>query len=416
MNEYKGDQFVPYFILEKYFENKYLLFIKNKSKFIDYTASYFGIKQTEIRFFTRFEWINDQHIKYIHMEIYLKNGNFYEIKFFKNGTITIELNLLISSSSYSKTWRPTGADLKSFTFANSSKTKKFLNFYWNHKELELDMFYPEKLKTNNNKILLYYKICSDNIIFRLDDNTFEDNRNIYRKYIDAKGVKQAFAKSNKDDNKYSEEDIGKMLIQLKVDISSLSEKEQEEIKQLYISTIGELEKEEEDRLREFRKIQINRIMLAYQKFKEIAELLNDTKMDLKFDKIKINNLENIIFKNNGNPTENGYIEFDDFFKNNMLLRMLDLSQLDLTNVNITNMDFSGTNIHIDPQIIYNKDMTGVNALGVHFSILDRFDDVILDGALINDWEAMIYFDKLKSYNDRTIVKRDVLYNGSTFIK
>lgn len=413
MNEYKGDQFVPYFILEKYFENKYLPFIKNKSGFIDYTASYFGIKENKIKFFSEFDWINDQYIKYIYMEIYLKNGNFYEIKFLENGNITINLNFLTSSSSYSKTWSPTGADLKSFIFVNLSKTKKFLNFYWNHKELELDMLCPKKLKTNKGELLFYYQICSDCIIFSLNDNNFEDNRNIYRKYIDAKGAKQTFAKSNEDDNKYSEEDIGKMLIQLKVDISSFSEKEQEEIKQLYISKIGELEKEEEDRLREFREIQINRIMLAYQKFKEIAELLNDTKMDLKFDKIKINNLENIIFKNNGNPTEIGYIEFDDFFKNNMLLRMLDLSQLDLTNVNITNMDFSGTNIHIDPQIIYNKDMTNVNAFGVEFSILDSFDGVILDGAKINDWNAMIYLEKLKSYNSSTIIRNDVLYNGKT---
>lgn len=409
MNEYKGDQFVPYFILEKYFENKYLPFIKIESGFIEYTASYFGIKENKIKYFSGIDWINDQYIKYICMEIYLKNGNFYEIKLFKNENITIKLYHLTNSSSYSKTWSPTGADFKSFIFANSSETKKFLNLYWNHKEFELDMFYPKKLKTNKSELLFCYQICSDCIIFSLDDNTFEDSIQIYRKYIDSKVVKQSFA----DDKKYSEEDIGKMLIQLKVDISSFSEKEQEEIKQLYISTIGELEKEEEDRLREFREIQINRIMLAYQKFKEIAELLNDTKMDLQFDKIKINNLENIIFKNNGNPTENGYIEFDDFFKNNMILKMLDLSQLDLTNVNITYMDFSGTNIHIDPQIIYNKDMTNVNAFGVEFSILDSFDGVILDGAKINDWNAMIYLEKLKSYNDSTVIRKDVLFNGKT---
>ena len=93
----------------------------------------------------------------------------------------------------------------------------------------------------------------------------------------------------------------------------------------------------------------------------------------------------------------------------MILRMLDLSQLDLTNVNITYMDFSGTNIHINPQTIYNKDMTGVNAIGVHFSpFRDNFDDVILNGALINDYEAMIDLSKLRSYDANTIIKKEVV--------
>ena len=129
MNEYKGDQFVPYFTLEKYFENKYLPFIKNKSEFIDYTASYFRIKETEIRFFSGSEWINGQYIKNINMEIHLKNGNYYEIKFFEDGDISIILYLLTSDYFHDKCWRPTGADLKSFIFVNSSKTKNFLNFY-----------------------------------------------------------------------------------------------------------------------------------------------------------------------------------------------------------------------------------------------------------------------------------------------
>lgn len=201
-----------------------------------------------------------------------------------------------------------------------------------------------------------------------------------------------------DGNKLSEEDICKILLSLRLDILKFSNDEQEKIGQFYLSSIGQLENDEEAKLKEFRELQINRIMLAYTKFKEIAELLNDTKMDLKFDRVKISDLEKIIFKNN------------------MLLRMLDLSQLDLTNVNITNMDFSGTNIHINPQIIYNKDMTNVNAFGVEFSILDSFDGVILDGAKIIDWNAKIYFEKLKSYNSSTIIRNDVLCNGKKIIR
>ena len=170
-------------------------------------------------------------------------------------------------------------------------------------------------------------------------------------------------------------------------------------------------KEVEEKQEEIKKEQIEKLVLAKQKLKEVAELLNSPQLSLKIDKIKIDNLRNIIFKNNGEFTEKGYIEFDDFFKDNMILRLIDLSDLDLSDVNITNMNFSGTNIHIDPQTIYNKDMTGVNATDVHFSpFLDKFDDVILDGAIINSPEIMIDVDKLKSYDENTLIKGEKISN------
>lgn len=160
----------------------------------------------------------------------------------------------------------------------------------------------------------------------------------------------------------------------------------------------------EDKKEEIKKAELEKLILAKQKIKEAAELLNSPQDKVNFDRIKVDNLRSFIFKNNGNPTEKGYIEFDDFFRDNAILRIIDLSKLELDNVNITNMDFSGTNIHIDPQAIYNKDMTGVNASDVSFSpFLDIFDDVILNGAIINDSEALIDLDRLKSYDENTVI-------------
>ena len=164
-------------------------------------------------------------------------------------------------------------------------------------------------------------------------------------------------------------------------------------------------KEVEEKQDAIKKEQIEKLMLAKQKLKEVAELLNSPQESLKIDRIKIDNLENLVFKNNGEFSEKGFIEFDDFFKDNMILRLIDLSDLDLSDVDIRNMNFSGTNIHIDPQTIYNKDMTGVNATDVHFSpFLDIFDDVVLDEAIINSPEVMIDIDKIKSYDDNTLIK------------
>ena len=405
MNVEIEKQFVPYLILEEYFKKKYLPDIKVINEFINYTASYFNVEKSEIWFHDDYEWINDQRKYCIEIEIKLKNGNFYKINFFKDGSVNGDLFI---KEDYSR-WRGTGFDIKSYSFTKSTKTKEFFNFYWNQYKPPSEYIY-RNLQTNKNSysLSIFFHQFSD-VVFQLDDYSLDNSEMIYYKSLKPKSEEQLFNNKNKGSNKYTEEEIGKILLSLKIDISSFPEQEQEEIKQLFISTLGNLEQEEEKRLKEFRDIQINRIMLAYQKFKEIAELLNDTKMDLKFDKVKIDNLRSIIFKNNGYPTENGYIEFDDFFKNNMILRMLDLSQLDLTNVNITYMDFSGTNIHINPQTIYNKDMTGVNALGVHFSpFRDSFDDTILDGALINDYEAMIDYNKLRSYNDNTVIKKEVV--------
>lgn len=205
----------------------------------------------------------------------------------------------------------------------------------------------------------------------------------------------------------NEELIGKMYASLRIDISCFPKAWQQEIRNLDMAIRLGLEEEKKKQIDDFRKIQIDRIMKAYTLIKEAMELLNNAKTDLKFERIKIDNIEQIIFKNNGLPNSNGYIEFEDFFKSNMILRMLDLSTIDLTNVDIRGIDFSGTNIHINPQIIYNKDMSYVNAKGLKFSpFTDFFDGVILDGAVITDIEANINLDTLQSYNDETIIKHN----------
>lgn len=207
----------------------------------------------------------------------------------------------------------------------------------------------------------------------------------------------------------NEQLIGKIYTNLTVDISSFDKDLQDELRYYQSAYRSGLEEEKAKEINSIRKLQVDRIMKAYSLFKELTELLNNAKMDLPLERIKIDNINQIIFKNSGIQNEVGYKEFEDFFKNNMILRMLDLSNLDLTDVDIRNMDFSGTNVHINPQTIYNKDMTGVNAIDVHFSpFTDSFDGVILDGALINDYEALIDFNKLKSYNNATVINNEVV--------
>lgn len=67
-------------------------------------------------------------------------------------------------------------------------------------------------------------------------------------------------------------------------------------------------------------MQTKRIMEAYQMFKKATELLNNLKMeDVNLDKIYMDDLESIFFKNNRRLNELGYIEINEMFKDNMLL-------------------------------------------------------------------------------------------------
>lgn len=207
----------------------------------------------------------------------------------------------------------------------------------------------------------------------------------------------------------NEELIGKIYAALKIDISTFPRKFQEEIRQAEISLKAELSEKENAEMLATKELQIERIMKAYALIKEATELLSLAKSDIGIEKIKLDNINSILFKNNGVPNSLDYIEFEEFFKNNMVLKMLDLSKLDLTKVDIRGMDFSGTNIHIDPQVVYNKDMSYVNATDVKFSpFFDSFQDVILDGTIINDYEANIDLSLVHSYNDDTHISKDVV--------
>lgn len=234
----------------------------------------------------------------------------------------------------------------------------------------------------------------------------DEGTNFYYYKDDSTHTKEIYFENDKVKDILNETDIGNIYISLTVDTSYFAPELQEEFKQAYFANSAGLEEEKQKEINELKQKQIERIKEAYKLFKELAEILNNSKLDdLNLEKIKLDDIEKIFFKNNGLPNENGYIEISEFFRNNMILRMIDLSTIDLTNVDIRNMDFSGTNIQINPQTIYNKDMTNVNAKGVHFPFYFSFEDTILDGCIIDDWEAMIDLDKVKSYNNSTYINK-----------
>ena len=196
-------------------------------------------------------------------------------------------------------------------------------------------------------------------------------------------------KNRETEEMMNESIIADIYSKIKVDISSFSNELQNEMQAFETYYKLKLQERADSEKTSLKVMQTKRIMDAYQKFKEATELLNSLKMeDITIDKIHMDDLDTM------------------FFKNNTLLRMLDLSSLDFTNVDIRGVDLSGTNANIHPQLIYNKDMSNVNASKIKFSPFkpeDRFDDVILDGTIIDDYEAMIDLNTVRSYNNQTVI-------------
>ena len=324
---------------------------------------------------------------------------------------------------YSKKGRYTEGNPYKEILENDEKTKEFIKYYrnWceefydrnsvkNNAGLSLDIFHNELDEINivlsdRDKIKLYNDKKTFNIDYFLG-NVEKIYGRIRANFYFHKNVlnNQRQLKYLNDECKdvLNESQIANIYSTLQVDISSYSKETQEEIKKYEGYYKLKLHENADKDKNELKRLQTQRLLEAYNKLKEAVELLNNLKMEIDLEKIKLEDLELMFFKNQGKPNKQGFIEIDDMFRNNMLLRLLDLSEIDLTKVDIRNIDFSGCNIHIDPQKIHNKDMTNVNATGVKFSPFnDSFDGVILDGTIIDDWEAAINIEKIKSYNNQT---------------
>lgn len=355
MSNEKVNELIPYLILEEYLKKEYLEDIKKIDEFLNYISSYFDVKKKDIK-------VSRTYNGTIMFDIPAKDRNFYKICFTFDGKIENNLMVVSDITYNSTTWEGRRGDIKTLMFKNSKKTREFLKYFstefkYTKDSLLIFPHLPATLKTSNSKYLLEIEsIYLDHIsIYLLDKN---GNR-LFGKNINANDEEEFLIKNKTIKEKYSKEEFIKLLLSLNINISLFPKNEIKKMNQFYIDNIHNSNKIKEEKLNECNQKQTTRVKLAYQMLKEIAELLTDTRIDMNFDKIKIDNLREILFKNSGNPTEKGYIEFNNFFRNNQLLRMIDLSNLDLTNVDITHMDFSGTNVKINPQTIYNQDMTGV---------------------------------------------------------
>ena len=126
------------------------------------------------------------------------------------------------------------------------------------------------------------------------------------------------------------------------------------------------------------------------KYKELSTQLTELKKTLEFlekRKMANSNLVRGLLSSISVPEDeliveiNGHREFNkDYIE---LLKFIDLSLLDVTNLKLSGLDLRGTNIRINPQIIFNKDLSN-SKLSDDNVIWASFKDVDLRGADISE--------------------------------
>jgi hypothetical protein len=175
---------------------------------------------------------------------------------------------------------------------------------------------------------------------------------------------------------------------------AILERQQEEILQ---NEIKEKQKEEKEKLRKKEEDQKEGLI----KLKEALELLRDDGINLGIKKIQYD----ISFIVVGDHLEIP----KDFIQ---VLKYIDLSLFDFDNVKVSGIDFRGCNVeHINPQRVYNKDLSNCNFEGVYINPFISFDDVDIRGAKFGYDTNGIRIDMLNQSLERAIYDDTTTFNG-----
>lgn len=172
---------------------------------------------------------------------------------------------------------------------------------------------------------------------------------------------------------------------------------------LLVSEIKELKQKKyiED-LEKAKKIQEQEeILRKTKRAKELLELIFDAMKELKelgdlsiVGRIKVD--EDLLFIKVGD-----HLEFNPYFIS--FLSLIDFTLISFKNVKVSELDFSGSNARIDPQIVYNKDMSRGNYSGLDFNAAS-FKGVNISGSVFTD-SLMDFTDFTEAIkNDDTVIE------------
>ncbi len=106
---------------------------------------------------------------------------------------------------------------------------------------------------------------------------------------------------------------------------------------------------------------------------------------------------------------NDHLEINPLFIN--ILKYIDLSLFPFTNVKVSNIDFRNTNVQLDPQTVYNKDLSNCNFEGIYIGPFMNFTSVNIIGCKFSDDNNPSTEDYLNSTFKNAIYDKTTTYNG-----
>ena len=141
-----------------------------------------------------------------------------------------------------------------------------------------------------------------------------------------------------------------------------------------------------------------------QRVKELLQTISDAMKELKelgalsiVDRIKVD--DDLLFVG-----DRDHLEFNPIFIN--YLGLIDLSSLYFVkNLKVSGIDFSGTNAYINPQVVYNNDMSNGNYSGLNFNSTS-FNGVNICGSSFIDCPMAFANFEGAIKDDDTVIERD----------
>ena len=162
-----------------------------------------------------------------------------------------------------------------------------------------------------------------------------------------------------------------------------------------------IEKAKEDSIRKEKEKKGKKKEILLQLKSLVETLENEYSQDNDIERVEISN----IFINVGD-----HIEINPMFIN--ILKFIDLRVVSFTNVKMSNIDFRDTNIEFDPQLVYNKDLSGSNFEGLYIGPFMNFKGVNIKGCKFSEDNNPNTDDYLNLTFKDSIFDETTTYNGT----
>ncbi len=288
--------------------------------------------------------------------------------------------------------------------------------------------YNESFIESHGKILFPYNDKLLDITDYYNEKLSKENTITFNSNVGEIQTKEEYVKENKGD-------LGLLQIQQDLENEKKAEEQREAAKRMQEKRAKEeaerkalLAKQEQERLvretaeRKRKEEEQNKALKNdyLAQMKELHKKLKELDQYIEIPKIPVNDL--LIDCGDHKEINPSYVDY---------LDVVDLSHETFENVKMSGgLNFEGSNIRFDPQVVYNKNLSGSNFTGIYFSPFTNFTDVNIIGStfsfdndsstidMFNSSIASAYYDDTTTINGKSVdeyLKRET-YNQPKNVK